>query len=338
MASTAVALSARAETTRISTLELIATNSCTHSTPSISGMVRSMVTTSGCVRRNNSTASRPLLAAPTTSRRAICWERSMRRRMMFESSTIMSFNVGLGWPSIGSRRLGVVRALDGARQRHGQAGKFSVAGRNRDPPAELIGEVGDDVHAHTPSRILGRVLNGREPRLKQQREDLLRIQGERPLRSDEPLLERGLLDALGRQALAIVFDDELVAGIAGVLERQAHGALRGLPGGQAHLGRFDAVYDGIAHRLDADVLDRAPIFVGHRVETPALQRRLLVVFAGDPLGQLLQRRRHPRIRFAALLLLLLFLFLDDRGDRMSRLRLCGLKMQMRKARNQVADG
>src|ERR1700722_2556661 len=110
MASTAVALSASAETTRISTLELIATNSCTHSTPSISGMVRSMVTTCGCVRRNNSTASRPLLAAPTTSRRAICWERSMRRRMMFESSTIMSFNVGLGWPSIGARRLGGLRA------------------------------------------------------------------------------------------------------------------------------------------------------------------------------------------------------------------------------------
>src|ERR1700685_2280813 len=96
IASTAVALSARAETTKISTLELIAINSSTHSMPSISGMVKSIVTTSGCVRRNISTAARPLLAAPTTSRRAICWERSMRRRMMFESSTIMSFKVPLG--------------------------------------------------------------------------------------------------------------------------------------------------------------------------------------------------------------------------------------------------
>src|SRR5882762_8813001 len=100
MASTAVALSASAETTRISTLELIATSSCTHWTPSISGMVRSMVTTSGCVRRNSSTASRPLLAAPTTSKRAICCERSIRRRMMFESSTIMSFNEGLASASM----------------------------------------------------------------------------------------------------------------------------------------------------------------------------------------------------------------------------------------------
>ena len=36
-----------------------------------------------------------VLAAPTTSKRAICCERSMRRRMIFESSTIMSFNAGL---------------------------------------------------------------------------------------------------------------------------------------------------------------------------------------------------------------------------------------------------
>src|SRR5260370_17747 len=94
MASTAVALSASAETTRISTLELIATTSCTPWTPSTSGMVRSMVTTSGCVRRNSSTASRPLLAAPTTSRRAICCEPSMRRPIMFRSSTILSLKLG----------------------------------------------------------------------------------------------------------------------------------------------------------------------------------------------------------------------------------------------------
>src|SRR5271167_4926095 len=105
IASTAVALSARAETTRISTLELSATNCWTHWMPSISGMVRSIVTTSGCVRRNNSTASRPLLAAPTTSRRSICCERSMRRRMMFETSTIMSFNVPLRPSGISIRLL-----------------------------------------------------------------------------------------------------------------------------------------------------------------------------------------------------------------------------------------
>src|ERR1700686_1866416 len=198
MASTAVALSASAETTRISTLELIATNFCTHSTPSISGMVRSMVTTSGWVRRNKSTASRPLLAAPTTSKRAICCERSMRRRMMFESSTIMSFNMGLDSTSISSRRLRIIRALGGARQRHGQPGELSGARRNRNTPAHLIGEVGYQVHADTPSSILGRGLDGGEARLEQQREDLLRIHGLRPFGCNESLFHRGLLDALRR--------------------------------------------------------------------------------------------------------------------------------------------
>src|SRR6266404_2461853 len=198
MASTAVALSASAETTRISTLELIATNCCTHSTPSISGMVRSMVTTSGCVRRNSSTASRPLLAAPTTSRRAICCERSMRRRMMFESSTIMSFNEGLASSSMASRRLRIIRLLGGARQRHGQPGELAGAGRDRNPSAHLIDEVRYQIHAHPPSGILGRRLDGGEAGLEQQREDLLRVHGLRLLGSNESFFQCGFLDALGR--------------------------------------------------------------------------------------------------------------------------------------------
>src|SRR6202165_239264 len=317
MASTAVALSARAETTRISTLELIATNCCTHSTPSISGMVRSMVTTSGSVRRNNSTASRPLLAAPTTSKRAICCERSMRRRMMFESSTIMSFNEGLASVFMASRRLYLVRALPGARQRHGQPRKLSRAGRDRNTPAHLAGQVGDQVHADAPSRIFGRRLHGGEAWLEQQREDLFRIQGLRFFGRNESFLERDFLDALDRQTLTVVFDDELVAGVARVLECKAHRALAGFPGSLARVGRLDAVHDGVAHRLNADVLDGAAIVVGHRIEADALHRSFLVVFAGDPRGELLKRRRDAGIRFTALLLR--FVLLQHCGNGMDGL-------------------
>ena len=62
-----------------------------HSTPSISGMVRSMVTTSGWVARAMRTASAPLRARPTSempARPPFWTTREMRERIMLESSTI----------------------------------------------------------------------------------------------------------------------------------------------------------------------------------------------------------------------------------------------------------
>src|SRR5882672_1187620 len=66
IASTAVALSASADTTRIMISGFSDTSRSTHWMPSISGIVRSMVTTSGLVFWKSSTASRPLDAEPTT--------------------------------------------------------------------------------------------------------------------------------------------------------------------------------------------------------------------------------------------------------------------------------
>ena len=64
----------------------------------ISGIVRSSVMTSGISCLNLVTASRPFTAVPTTSSRSFCCERSMRRRITFESSTIIMRNCwrGLG--------------------------------------------------------------------------------------------------------------------------------------------------------------------------------------------------------------------------------------------------
>src|SRR5579859_4586948 len=265
MASTAVALSASAETTRISTLELIATNCCTHSTPSISGMVRSMVTTSGCVRRNISTAARPLLAAPTTSRRAICWERSMRRRMIFESSTIMSFNVPLERTDVSiSSRFRIPGAF-GRRQTQCDTRELPWHGSQRNLAADLLHEPGHQIHPHASPRILGGILHRREPGLEEQREHLFRIQGGCLLRRDEPLPQCRLLDLFGRHALPVVFGDELVAGVAEFLEYQLELSLRGLPGAQPVVRGFEAMYDGISHGLHGNILDDAPILIRHRI-------------------------------------------------------------------------
>ena len=64
-------------------------------------MVRSMVTTSGSVFLNSSRASSPLPAVPTNCNSSNCCERSMRRRMMFESSTIISLKARLPFRGVG---------------------------------------------------------------------------------------------------------------------------------------------------------------------------------------------------------------------------------------------
>src|SRR6185437_13018895 len=65
IASTAVALSASAEITRMRTAGFSSTSLEMHSMPSICGIVKSIVTTSGSCCLNSSSASRPLPAVPT---------------------------------------------------------------------------------------------------------------------------------------------------------------------------------------------------------------------------------------------------------------------------------
>ncbi len=91
------------------------------------------------------------------------------------------------------------------------------------------------------------------------------------------------------------------------------------------------LHDGVAHGLYADVLDGAPIVLGHRLEAGALETRFLVVFTGDARDELLQCCLDAGIGFAALPLLP-----QHRGDGMDDIVLG--KVQARQARYQLADG
>src|SRR5262249_1888348 len=80
------------EITSIRTAGFSSTSREIHSIPSICGIVRSIVTTSGSAFLKSSSASTPLPAVPISSSSSNCCERSMRLRMIFESSTIISLN------------------------------------------------------------------------------------------------------------------------------------------------------------------------------------------------------------------------------------------------------
>src|SRR3984893_4118924 len=130
-----------------------------HSMPSMRGMVRSMVTTSGSVFLNSSMASSPLAAVPTSCRSSNCCERSMRRRMMFESSTIISLKVRLALPLIAVAwllRMSVACSasgdrgadrLGGGRQEDLEAGEAAGVGAHADLAPERVHAARHDVHA-----------------------------------------------------------------------------------------------------------------------------------------------------------------------------------------------
>ncbi len=94
------------------------------------------------------------------------------------------------------------------------------------------------------------------------------------------------------------------------------------------------MHDGIAHRLNADVLDRAAVVFGDCIEAGALQSCFFVVFAGDARGELLQRRLDAGIAVGAVQLRLLPL--QHRGDGMNHVVL--RVVQARQPRHQLTDG
>src|ERR1700693_984863 len=146
-----------------------------HSIRSMRGMVRPMVTTSGSVFLNSSSASSPLAAVPTSCRSSKFCERSMRRRMMFESSTIISLKDRLPSPFIAGpllSRMSVAcsasgdRGADrmGGRQENLEAGEAAGVGAHADLASERVHAARHHVHADPAAGIHGHVLLGGETR------------------------------------------------------------------------------------------------------------------------------------------------------------------------------
>ena len=77
------------------------------------------------------------------------------------------------------------------RHGHGEPREFSGAGGNGNLAAHLIGQIGDEIHADSASRILGRRIEGGKSGMEQQREYLLGIQGLRLFCRNKTFLERG---------------------------------------------------------------------------------------------------------------------------------------------------
>src|SRR5437764_8094332 len=205
-----------------------------HSMPSMRGMVISMVTTSGSVLLNSSRASSPLPAVPTSCRSSNCCERSMRRRMRFESSTIISLKQRFALPFIAFALLLPMRVASGAsgdcaadrldgRQQDLEAGEAAGVGAHADLAPERVHAARHDVHPDPPAGIHGHVFLGGEARTKDQRHGGARVHGAAVLLADQLLAQRGGLERFGGDARAVVLEHQLVP-LADLAEVQAHGA------------------------------------------------------------------------------------------------------------------
>src|SRR5580700_2476871 len=236
IASTAVALSASAEITRMRTSGFSWTIFSMHSMPSICGIVRSIVTRSGSVRLNRSSASTPLAAAPTTSSSSNCCERSMRRRTMFESSTIRSRS-GRFAPRRSSD--GTVRLLrDG--QCDLEAGELPRIRGHTDLAAQQRDAAGHHVHADPAAGIHRDLLLRGEAGAEDQPHGSATVHAFRFLGGDQVLAQCGRLQLLRSDAVAVVFEGELVAVIP-LLEFHADGARLLFRMHAAQVDRLDAV-------------------------------------------------------------------------------------------------
>src|SRR6267142_2290888 len=224
-----------------------------HSIPSMRGMVRSMVTTSGSVFLNSSSASSPLPAVPTSCRSSKCCVRSMRRRMMFESSTIISLKDRLPSPFIAGSlllRMSVACSasgdrgadrLGGGRQEDLEAGEAAGMGAHADLAPERVHAARHYVHADPAAGIHGHILLGGETRTKDQRHGGARVHAAGFLFADQLPAHRGGLERLGGDARAVVLEHQLVA-VAGLAEVHAHGADFLLGMRAPHFRRLDAVH------------------------------------------------------------------------------------------------
>src|SRR6202035_3701993 len=204
-----------------------------HSIPSMRGMVRSMVTTSGSVFLNSSSASSPLPAVPTRCRSSKCCERSMRRRMMFESSTIISLKDRFPLScTAGPLLLRMVacsasgdRGADrlGGRQEDLEAGEAAGVGAHADLASERVHAARHHVHADPAAGVHGYTLLGGETRTKDQRHGGARVHAAGFLFADQLPAHRGGLERLGDNARTVVLEHQLVA-VAGLAEVHAHDA------------------------------------------------------------------------------------------------------------------
>src|SRR5215472_11992258 len=178
-----------------------------HSIPSMRGMVRSMVTTSGSVRLNSSIASTPLPAVPTSCRSSNCCERSMRRRMMFESSTIISFLGRLPFitPTSGDRG-----GLSG-RERDLEARVSAGVRADADLAAEGVDAARHHVHPDAAARIHRHLVLRGEAGAEDERHGGARVHGGRLQLGDELLAHGGGLERIGGDAGAVVLEQQVEA-------------------------------------------------------------------------------------------------------------------------------
>src|SRR6185437_6883330 len=271
MASTAVALSASAEITRIRTAGFNCTSFEMHSMPSICGMVRSMVTMSGSVLRNISRASSPLPAVPTTCSSSNCCERSIRRRMMFESSTMSSLSDRR--PPFPLPCFPLMRAASSDRRARRLGGgqhdlEAREAARVRAHPdlaAKAIHCTRYHVHSNSSPRVHGDTLLCRETGTEDEGHGRAGVHRSGFLRGDDVLAHGRILQHLRGDTGAVILEHQLVS-VAGAAEVDAHRASLRLRQRAARLGRLDAVDGGIAQHLDEAVLHRRYIRGRHVAE------------------------------------------------------------------------
>src|SRR6185437_7756634 len=227
-----------------------------HSMPAICGIVRSMVTMSGSVFLNISSASTPLPAVPTTSSSSNCCERSIRRRMMLESSTISSLSDRLPPASLpctmpirvlpsllssGDRR---ARRFRGG-QHDLEAGEAARVRAHPDLAAQPVYSARHDVHADASAGIHGDLLLGGESRPEDEGHGRTRIHRSRFLGRDDVLAHSGILQYLRRDAGAVILEHQLIA-VARAAKVDTYRADIRLRQGTARLAGLDPVDRGVA--------------------------------------------------------------------------------------------